>query len=402
MDTVKPEIIDVYPDEFSRIEKNSEIVFTFSKSMSRDIYLNNAINIYPPITEKKFSWSGNTLKIKILEDPDYSKNYYFSLKNSLKDTRDNALDKSYLFVFGNSENVGKVSGNITFNRFENTDKETIIMLFSADSTLVFSEKTNNENYSFPYLNFADYLIRAYVDSNNNSAYDLEKEPYFEQRFTLDVNCNIDIILSVEDFTAPSIKSVISLNSNQHEIVLSEECQKLDKIEINPVFAGRSLKVENYSLNPDETSLFVSTSSADTLKYSFKILGLTDLAGNTTDSLSFETFSVTLPDSLSPEVVKISPRDGSVVSSLAPEISVQFSEIINEKDIEVTLLNTETNQTVGINSFSKGSDRKKYYFSPETRLQNFSSYTFIVEDNTCDPRGNLLKSEVVQRFIVIIK
>ena len=72
-DTIQPKIVSVIPDEYSNItDSNIEVIF--SKPIERNTIL-TGIYIYPPILKKKYSWDGNILTIKILEELEKNTNY---------------------------------------------------------------------------------------------------------------------------------------------------------------------------------------------------------------------------------------------------------------------------------------------------------------------------------------
>ena len=96
-DTIQPEIVSVIPDEYSDIT-DSDIEIIFSKPIERNTIL-SGINIYPSIIKKKFSWDGNILTIKILEELEKNTNYYFNFSEKIKGEHGNFLNTSSSFIF---------------------------------------------------------------------------------------------------------------------------------------------------------------------------------------------------------------------------------------------------------------------------------------------------------------
>ena len=110
-DTIHPEIVSITPDEYSDItDSNIEIIF--SKPIERSTIL-SGIYIYPPILKKKYSWDGNILTIKILEELEKNTNYYFNFSEKIEGEHGNFLDKGSSFVFASGNlNSNRISGKI--------------------------------------------------------------------------------------------------------------------------------------------------------------------------------------------------------------------------------------------------------------------------------------------------
>ena len=147
-DTIHPEIVSVIPDEYSDItDSNIEIIF--SKPIERSTIL-SGIYIYPPILKKKYSWDGNILTIKVLEELDKNTNYYFNFSEKIKGEHGNSLDKSSLFVFASGKlNSNRISGNFLFEEIEDKNKPIQMTILTADSTEIFSLESSGETYLIP-------------------------------------------------------------------------------------------------------------------------------------------------------------------------------------------------------------------------------------------------------------
>lgn len=395
-DTIHPEIVSVTPDEYSDItDSNIEIIF--SKPIERSTIL-SGIYIYPPILKKKYSWDGNILTIKILEELDKNTNYYFNFSEKIKGEHDNFLDKSSSFVFASDKlNSNRISGNFLFEETEDKNKPIQITILTADSTEIFSLKALGDTYSIEDLNDAEHIVRAYIDKNTNDKYDNESEPYFQKLIDPAGSATMDIYLAYADTVKPSLKSTNVICNNSIDVKFSEPISSFSEVSIRTADSLESVVyITAYYLDKDVLTLL--TSSLDTLIYKIKFSSILDLKNNITSETSLLFDGTTIQDTIPPEVISSNPRTGSSVNSYQPRISVLFSEIIMEEDIEIELVEVETGKIMEINILSRNS--KHYIFSPQYRLNNYSSYKFTmqVKDNS----GNIMTMPLETIFLPIVR
>ena len=395
-DTIQPEIVSVIPDEYSDIT-DSDIEIIFSKPIERNTIL-SGIYIYPPIIKKKFSWDGNILTIKILEELEKNTNYYFNFSEKIKGEHGNFLNTSSSFIFASGKlNSNRISGNFLFEEAEDINKPIQMTILTADSSEVFSQEALGETYKIEDLNDVEHIIRAYIDKNENEIYDNESEPYFQKSFDPVNSTKLDIYLAYADTLKPQLKFTNVIFNNSINVTFTEPISSFSEVSIRTADSLETkLIIKAYYLINDELTLL--TSDLDTLKYKINFIDILDSKGNLTKEGSLLFDGTTLQDTLPPEIISSSPRTGSSVNSFFPRISIIFSEIIMEEGIETKLTEIETGEIEEINVISKNS--KHYIFSSLHKLNNYSSYQFTLQAK--DNCGNTMIEPLEIIFLPIIR
>jgi len=397
-DTEVPGILDVFPAELSDLT-GKDLEITFSKPMDKESFYTGLL-IYPPVNNKKLRWDGNTLIIKFKEELKQNTNYYVTFRKSIKCEHGNLLENDYTYIFSSGElNTQRISGTIQFEKSEDTGREVMVSLYSADSTFIYSKIFCSSSFEFSNLNYDNHLIRAFSDLNDNRVYDQEDEPFFEKYLEKNEVISQDLILAYADFTKPVIRKAVMLNNSYVEVELSESISKIEKIAVEPDSIGYNLKVLRH--NFVENILDIVCEEADTLNYILILKGLTDLKGNVNDSVSIKLKGITIADELGLDVPLIFPRDGSVIRKLKPEIVVEFKEIVDQKNIIARLSSQESGESVKLVAYQDRKNMRIMKFMPETNLTNYSSYIFAISKESKDLHGNKMKDDISVRFVPII-
>lgn len=395
-DTVKPEIVSVIPDEYSDIT-NSNIEIIFSKPIERSSIL-SGIYIYPPILQKKYSWNGNILTIKILEELEKNTNYYFSFTNKIKGEHGNLLAEAETFIFASGElNSYRISGNILFEEESDKNKPIKFIVLTADSTQIFSKNITDKKYVIEDLNGIKHLVRAYIDVNANERYDQATEPFFQKSIDPVTNPVIDVYLAYSDTLKPRLASTNTINSNNIVVNFTEPVMSFSKISISSTDSlNKTLDIVSTYLDKDELSIL--STQQDTLQYKIILEEIIDNKSNLTliDSILFD--GSTINDTIPPEVISSNPRTGSSVDTILPKISVKFSEIILEGDIDASLVEVETGKSEEIVFLNKND--KHYIFASQHKLNNYSSYKFVL--NAKDFSGNIITKPLEIIFLPIVR
>lgn len=395
-DTINPEIVSVTPDEYSNIS-DSNIEIIFSKPIERNSIL-SGIYIHPPILKKKYIWDGNILTIKIMEELENDTNYYFNFSSKIKGEHGNFLSKNSTYIFASGElNSNRISGNFSFEKIEDANKKIQMTILTSDSTEVFSKVAFGGTYIIEDLNKVEYIIRAFIDKNTNEKYDYESEPYFQEVINPVTSSITDIYLSYADTLKPEIESATVKYNNNINIKFSEPIVSVSEILI---VTADSLETNSdviaHYLYEDELSIL--TTNLDTLKYKITIKEIIDSKDNITGEGALLIDGNTLIDSIPPEVVSSTPRTGSSVNTFLPKISVHFSEIILEDDIETQLIEIETGNVEDVVVLNSNS--KHYIFSSQHKLNNYSSYKFNVSAK--DINGNIMMNPLEIIFLPIVR
>lgn len=395
-DTENPTILAITPDEFSDIS-DQDIEVVFSKPIDRTSIFSGTY-IYPPILKKKFKWDKNILKIKILEDLEKNTNYFFTFSRKIKGEHKNELDKKTVFIFSSGKlNENRISGNIDFEEKEDSSELVKFKLMTPDSTEIFSKEIKGNAFTFDNLNDVEHILEAFIDKNNNNKYDYEKEPYFHTIIPNQQILSVNVELIYADTLKPEIKSAKVLWDNQLKLKFSEEVKLFSEIQISSSDSMEiPLEVVAFSLKDAEISII--TGKMDTLKYKVILKGLEDRKSNIADESYILFDGITVCDTIAPSIVSTIPRNGSTISTLYPEITILFSEIILKDNFHVSLVEVETGRKIESEILKSDSDEYRIKFKES--LVNYSSYRCLI--NASDAENNELEREYELNFIPIIR
>lgn len=394
-DVISPEILNVSPDEFSDLT-GQNIEITFSKAIDQTTIL-TGITSYPPILKKKYKWDGTTLIIRILEPLEEDINYFFSFSSNIKGEHGNKLDQEYIFTFRSGKlNDSRISGNFIYELPEDRNQPVKLNLLSSDSVFIFTKTFQASAYSLDNLNLDSHVIRAYIDKNKNNRYDYEKEPYVQVITDSQDVITVDLELAYADTVKPVLTKAKAVYNNLFEVTTSEPILKFQKIEVFADSTTIQLPVFESYLKSNKIDVIMPP--MDTLNYRAIVYGLEDFKGNVKDSSSVVFGYSAAQDSFPPNLERITPRNGSTVNSLLPEIRIEFSEIIMKKDFEAELYEVESGRKINLSQLSENS--KEYILKPGISLENYSSYRLKIRIK--DVNGIPAEEEIETVFIPIVR
>ncbi len=372
-DTIKPEIISISPEEFSNIsDKNIEIVF--SKPIKRNSIL-TGLYIYPSIDQKKYIWDKSVLKIEIYEQLRKNTNYFFSFTDKIEGEHGNLLKENYLFVYANGNlNERRIAGKISYEKSEDKSKSVQLKLMTADSTKIYARNIDDRSFVLENLNEEEHIIEMFIDKNQNRIYDIEKEPYYFHDIPKEEMQTLNVHLAYVDTLRPKIESIKVKSESQLSVILSETIKNFGNLTIKTADSLESPKlIKGFTHRNDIISLVVEP--LDTLMYQLKIVGLEDEKHNIGDqTVNFS--GTTLQDTIPPEIVYTSIRNGETINTRKPKIILRFSEFIFLEDVELSLLEIETKKNI---DFHLSKDTKgDFQCVPKKKLENLLSYRLLVK------------------------
>lgn len=395
-DTVNPSILAVLPEEFSDIS-TEDIEITFSKPMDRSS-LSGGITIYPPILKKKFRWQGNDLTIQILEQLEEDTNYFISLSPQIRGEHGNELDQHYLFIFRSGElNRTRISGAINYEDPADNGKQVRIILQAADSTFILTRFFRGSSYLLENLNKESHILQAFIDLNSNKFYDYGREPYFRAIVPLTEAINIDLEMAYEDTIRPGLKSALVPARNQIRLEFTEPVSAFEEVMIETA-DSLALVLPVLQAKLQENYLYLLTTDQDTIRYQVTLTGLTDRKQNRKESATLLVDGSVQPDTIPPFVKSFTPRKGSTVATLEPEINLVFSELIDQSSITAQLAAVESSEIINLVTDLFQSD--SVVLSPEKPLRNYTSYRLLI--TLTDPAGNELADQPDLVFIPIVR
>ena len=395
-DVILPKITNISPNEFQEIS-NTEIEVVFSKPINRSSII-AGLRIYPPIINKKFSWDRTILTIKIEENLQ-PLNYYFIFSQDIIGEHKNPLEKEYTFVFtGDQLHENSINGSFIYPE-QDKNKLVSTSISALDSTVIFKKDFAND-FKYEYLNPDTLIFQAFIDHNKNEKYDFEDEPYFKQIVAPQSITILPVELVYVDTLKPKLKKINVNSSTSISLEFSENIKKFSRpvITLDDSLKNEEIKIFATELSDNVLDLLIA--ETDTLQYFINIDSFTDLADNKNSVEKFYFDGTAKQDSFPPKILKLIPGNGKMISSLKPEIIVEFSEIILRKDIDIKLFSSENKEEIDLVFYKVNS--KKYILKPNKNLINYNSYRLFVADSTTDFCGNALLKSKENKFIVIKK
>ena len=394
IDLEKPEVLSIIPQEYEQL--TDEIEITFSKAMDKQSFT-QGLYFYPPIINKKISYSGRTLNIKIMEPLKNDRIYYLTLGSGVKDLRSNSMNKPNSFTFKSGKPIQtRISGKLSYEKPGDAEKPLFMSLFSADSLLVLNKAFMGSSYLIDALNPDEYVIRAYQDLDLNGRYDFGREPFFEQKVDIHQSKNLDITMAYEDSSKVIIRNIRPLSKTELEVNLSKTPLSLGKMHITSS-EGKSLAIRYSELS--ENLLTIITAEQDTLEYRLNISKLADNKGNMTPESSLAFMGSHIKDEKKPSFKGSNPRNGTSVNSLEPVLEIYFDEIIPQENLKLRLISTDSKKEIPTSIIK--ADSKTCKIKPDIPLTNYRSYSLIILADTSDSAGNSLNKEHIISFMPLI-
>jgi len=387
LDTEKPSVLASSPAEYAQIGKGA-VEISFSKEMDRSS-LANSIYIYPPVMNKKISFDGPTLKIKLNEELKQDTNYFITLSTRLKDTRGNPLNRNQTLVFRNGDlNNYRIAGQIHYERAEDLGMPIEVSLFSADSLLVLSDRIKGSSFAMESLNPQAHILKAYIDKNLNGRYDFGLDPYFETKSEAVPSANMNISLVYADSTKPRISRIQPVNRREFKVMFSEPVKSFESISF-----GGSMDMGLIFKHLDDNVLSVVCTPMDSTEHTVRIKRLEDLKGNITELAEMKFRNLAPLDTIAPFVSFTNPRNGASVNTLLPELEIHFSEFVPMEKLQVSL--SSGSDQIGLKLLSHTGNIFRY--QPTKTLQNYKSHLLTVS-NSVDYSGNIMKSPYELNFL----
>ncbi|MBI9032273.1 Ig-like domain-containing protein [bacterium] len=387
-------IESIFPEAYKSISEK-EIEIYFNKEIDQRSS-QSAFRFYPPIVDFETKIDDNKINLLINEDLIENRNYYLTISRVLKDTRNNLLENNVTYTYSNGKlQNSRLFGDIIYQKDEDQVLDIRLILLDQDSITVFVKNFSGHFYDIDALEHRPYIIRSYIDKNNNGRYDIEKEPYFEKFIDSLRTEKADIFLTYVDTSRVVTQRASAISDNLVLVTFSEDLARWDSLSIMIEADSSNCSFYNTVLEKDKISII--TAKHDTLDYRISFFNLLDLNNNITPVSRISFKGSTRQDTLNLSILDSSPKNGSTVKDNRPEILVRFDKIVLEKDIIASLKENETNRFVALEVIE--SDSYNALFKPQNSLRNFNSYTFTLSEQTRDFNGNKLIDDLEINFMV---
>jgi len=398
-DTENPTVVSVIPEPYSNItDQNIEI--TFSKPIDRSsVYSGEGgIYIYPLVSAKKFRWKDNVLTIEINEELAPNHNYHLTISQQIRDLRRNNLNKDYHYVFHTGElKYSTISGKIEYEDEKDIGLPVSLSIFSADSVKVFQQTAKNREYRIDNLSGVGYILRAFIDKNENKRYDSGKEPFYEVQFNASEQRKVDIELTYFDDKKPELQTV---NVEHSELIRANFNKPIKSTKGMNLHSADSLAAEVKILAYDiiESKIEIVIPALDTLEYKLTLFEVEDLKGNVAQEMQSEFTGKVENDTKTPQIVATLPRNGAVVYSVQPTIELTFNKFMSKENLVIEVIDLITKKSVPITVDLQSS--RVVRVSPKIELLDRQSYQLKVKEDTTDIFGIAIEEEFSLQFLPI--
>lgn len=387
-------IISIFPDNYASIS-DKKIEITFNKEVDKRS-AQNAFRFYPPLESFDIISDDREISLVINEELLKNRNYYLTISNLLKDTRNNSLDSNTTYTFSNGKlQDSRLFGQVIYAKDEDRAEDKKLILLDQDSVTVFIKTFSGHNYDIDGLEYRPYILRSFIDKNNNGRYDIEKEPYFRKYIDSLKTSKSDIVLAYVDTSRVLTQRANALNNQLVEVSLSEDLASWDSLSIINIADSSSFSFSHAFSQEDK--FFIITSLQDTLDYRLAIFNLLDYNNNLTPVSRINFKGSSHIDTLNFKILDSFPANGSTVNDSFPEIYVKFDKIVMGQDIKASLKENETNKLIDFDII--GSKTFSAKFKPQKKLKNFNSYTFTISSESKDFLGNNLDQDFQINFMV---
>ena len=394
VDLEKPVMSASLPAEFTDINHKT-IELSFSKHLDKSS-VNTGLYIYPLIQNKKISVERNKISIRIMEDLLPDTNYFVTLTTRIKDIRGNALAENQTLVYASGTlQRNRLSGVISYEDAKDRAFPVQLSLLSADSIQVLSRQIQGGAFAIDDLNPAPHLYRAYIDKNKNGRYDLDQEPWAEGRINVKGVASIELTMSYIDTVLARVESVSPVSNREISVSFSEDVVSIGSIKIEDA-NGVELSILTQYLLDDKLTLITAEQAKG--KYDIVFTGLTDRKANVSKTIRNSFGGMTSLDVIEPSVLSSSPRNGTSVNAKRPELTVNFSELINPKTISLSLKAAENGQALDFELLS--SNPKQIRIRPRQDLPANRSYQLTIDNKLADYSGNHLIKDYILNFLVL--
>jgi len=235
---------------------------------------------------------------------------------------------------------------------------------------------------------------ASVGNNSITFSSLSEGTYSNCKITVTDSDGNAATINVNSFTVdttdPVIAEVAAVTANGNDPTPD---YTFSSTEEGTVAYGGSCASDNTSASSGNNVVTLNTLSDAT--YSDCTVTITDLAGNTGNTITLTSFTV---DTTAPTIVSINPADGA--NTVVSSISATFSEVMDHSSINTTsftLKDASNNSISGTVTSNDSGSATTSTFTPSSSLSRSVEYTATFSTGIKDLSGNSLLSQTTTSF-----
>jgi hypothetical protein len=293
-DTVPPQIIRSIPENLTTQFIANTIVIEFDeyielKEAKKQVYIS------PPLDKDLIlNLKGKNLEIKLESPLADSTTYTISFGTAIQDFRERNVQKKFKYIFSTGSFIDslKVTGSVRDGISNKPQKETAIMLFSAEDfyrssdSLPYNEKPlyytisdEKGHFEIDFMRPGKYLCFALNDKDGDFKYKRSKESMAFHPTLIDTDSipTIDLRLSTEP-ADPLLRQTGHDKYNQIRFILRGKAKKFDYQFLEPLDSSIVYHLITPKIPTDTFTLFINDFQKDSLRI---LVGINDTIADTT-------------------------------------------------------------------------------------------------------------------------
>ncbi|HTX18436.1 MAG TPA: Ig-like domain-containing protein [Bacteroidota bacterium] len=421
IDTVPPEILEVYPSPNSTNFEGQQLSFRFSKYVDRRS-VEESIFISPFVPDVEFDWSGKEVELDFPHPLKKNTTYVVTIGTDVVDRRSppNRMAKAYTLAFSTGSQIdrGEISGRL----YDAKPSGVMVFAYRLDGILAdtlnpmkqkpdyITQCGNKGEYSLSHLAFGRYRLLAVRDEYRNLLYDPETDAMSTAPEDIALEASdslrkgVNFQLTSEDTTAPRLLDAVATDARHVELKFSEALDSSSVaaggFSVSDTGGARQVPVVDFFLHSENralVTLLIAPASADS-ELKVAAPSVKDLAGHTINPLAmskqFEKSA--LPDTFPPRLLAASVADSLTRISLDGSFRFDFSDALRRETAEHGIL-LAGQDSVPLPTKFLWSSSASVVVAPVQPLQPNARYTMrILFDSLVDRSGNHLRDST-KRF-----
>lgn len=422
LDTIPPEITEVYPENGTLNFSEKYIEFTFSEYVDKRTF-KEALFISPAIDgDLETSWTNTSVKVYFPKELKSNTTYHVTVGTDVVDNNNkNRMAKAYPYVFSTGSKID--NGTITGTVFMDKPSGVMIFGYQANSDTIdpakvkpdyISQVGSDGNFQLTGLARGKYRIFAvkdeYKDLLFQSDQDLIGVPTRDYTLTETDTLlkGLCFVLQKIDTIKPRLLSAV-MTDKYHIFATFSEDLKYDKISRSNFYIIDSTTLKSYPAasafkgRGKEKEYFIGANVTvpDSDKCYLIAKNFSDAAGNTTAVDGVSLMVTDKPDTTAPKLIKFEPaQNATELDYTKPSFVYGFDDAIKFDSLKSAVWLMDTSKNL-IPSTFEFLDDASFKIIPNRQLESDKNYKVIINlRKLSDYSGNFLDSTFTTGYKMI--
>ncbi len=422
LDTIPPEVTEVYPENGSLHFSEKYIEFTFSEYVDKRTF-KDALFISPAVDgELETSWTNTSVKVHFPKELKPNTTYHVTVGTDVVDINNhNRMAKAYSYVFSTGAKIdyGIIAGTVFM------DKPSGVMIFgyrvtsdTIDPAKVkpdyISQVGSDGNFQLTGLAQGTYRIFAVKDEFKDllfqSDQDLIGVPTKDYTLaeTDTLLKGLCFVLQKIDTIKPRLLSAV-MTDKYHIFATFSEDLKYDKISRANFALFDSTTMKSYPASAafkgrgKEKEYFIGVNAGipDSDKCFLLAKNFSDAAGNTTELDGVSLMITDKPDTTAPKLIKFDPiQNATELDFTKPSFTYGFDDAIKFDSLKNAVWLMDTSKNL-IPSTFQPLDDASFKVIPNRQLESDKNYKVIINLRKLpDYSGNFMDSTFTTGYKMI--